>query len=115
MSLEDLLAENTKALQANTTALLKSGGTGSTSTSTKPAAGGTKVSLEEVVTVLTELKNTHGPAAYKKIMAKFKATKSAELKEADYPAVLKHSKSELARLNEEADAGGADGGDDDDL
>lgn len=108
MSLEDLIAANTKALEANTAAL-KAGGTGAASTGSKPAAGtAPKVTLEQIVTVLTEIKEAHGGPAFKEVLRKFGATKSAELKEADYAKVLKAAKDQLTALNAAAEAGGTE-------
>jgi hypothetical protein len=125
MSIEALLEANTKALEANTAALLKAGGgsAAATTTTTGSADAGKgkgkgktadapKITRDQVNGALVKLKDKFGMDEAKAIIkAQGKVEKMGEIKDAQFQAVYEAA---VARY-EELETGDDEGGGDDEI
>jgi len=110
MSIEALMTELRDALNANTEALLKSGGTSAAATDkadTKPAGKGKakddtpKITQEQVNAALIKIKDDFGMDKAKEVIKEFgKVDKMAEIKPAQYQAVYDAAIAKHAELSE---------------
>lgn len=99
MSIETLLTNLTAAIEANTAAMLKSGGAAAAGKTTgeKKTAEKKGPTREEMEAALSAVKEKHGTKAAKEIIADVgKAAKMAEIEEANFKAVLDAAKAKEA-------------------